>query len=264
MTDDTLPVHGGNVARAAELYGGDASDYLDFSANINPLGPPERVVTYLRECAADPSRLARYPDVAYGALRRAVAAHEDIDATSVVVGNGSAALLGAAIRAVRPQSCLLPLPAFSEYAYALRAAGVRTIPFELSAAANFQIDVDDFISALKRHRPDLCIVNNPHNPSGNMLPAQSLRAIVRSAHAIDVTVLVDEAFIDYAPDESLTRDAATETNLIVIRSLTKFYAMPALRVGYAVVAPEHVRAIAAQLPSWPVSTIAADAATCAL
>jgi threonine-phosphate decarboxylase len=258
------PVHGGDIAGAVERHGGEALAYLDFSANINPLGPPRAVLAFLREHSADVGMLARYPDPAYRSLRAAIATHEGISTDSIVVANGSAALFDAVLRALRPASCLLPLPAFSEYGRALQAAGVTTIPFTLDAESDFKLDAARFAVALEHHRPGICIINNPHNPSGSLLHADAFRALVQRAQALDVTVLADEAFIDYIPDHTLTRDILTSPKLIVTRSLTKFYAMPALRVGYAAAAPGIAASIAAQLPSWPITTHAAEAAVCAL
>jgi threonine-phosphate decarboxylase len=257
-------VHGGDIATAVERYGGDAHRFLDFSANINPLGPPEAVLAFLREYASDTRMLTAYPDPAYRSLRGVISARENVPVESLVVANGAAALFDAIVRALRPRSCLVPSPSFSEYARALHAARVPVLPFALDREADFTLDPTRFREALEQHRPDLCILTNPHNPSGSLVEARDLRAIVSQASALNVTVAVDEAFIDYTPDQTLARDALAAPNLIVIRSLTKFYGMPALRVGYAVSSPLISQAISAQLPSWPISTIAAEAAALAL
>jgi threonine-phosphate decarboxylase len=110
----------------------------------------------------------------------------------------------------------------------------------------------------------VCVLTNPHNPSGALATAAELTRIVHAAAASQVHVLVDEAFIDFAPDETMTADATRSEHLVVLRSLTKFYGMPALRVGYAVSTPTMAARIEAQLPGWPVTTIAATAAVEAL
>ncbi|HTV73654.1 MAG TPA: threonine-phosphate decarboxylase CobD [Candidatus Acidoferrales bacterium] len=257
-------VHGGDIESAVERYGGDPNTFLDFSSNINPLGPPEAVLEFLREHATDARLLGQYPDPEYRSLRRTISAHERIPIESVVVANGSAALFDAIIRTLRPQSCLVPIPAFSEYSRALDAAGVTVIPFALDAASHFTLDVCALSEAIEQYCPNLCIITNPHNPSGNLIKADDLRALTRQAQAFNVTCVVDEAFIDYAPGETLTRDVPVAGNIIVIRSFTKFYAIPGLRVGYAVVAPSRSRALCAQLPAWPISTLAAEASMRAL
>src|SRR5208283_2049011 len=100
--------------------------------------------------------------------------------------------------------------------------------------------------------PDVLLLNNPHNPSGAMLGRNEILRIAGST----IPVLFDEAFIDYVPDASLVREAATRPGLIVLRSLTKFYGCPALRVGYAVAHPDTARRVQSLLPTWPITQLA--------
>jgi len=260
----TQAVHGGDVLSAAERYGGDASKYLDFSANINPLGPPQAVLQVLRERAADADALSRYPDQRYRALREALAHHAAVPRESILVAGGGPALFDAVVRALRPASCLLPVPAFSEYQRVLNATQTPAIRFPLRAQTNFALNVQELQAALLEHRPRLCVLTNPHNPSGDLTDRDDLLALIAFAHDIDAILLIDEAFIDYVPEQSLTQVAARCDNLIVLRSLTKFYAMPAMRVGYGVTSPALAATIAAQIPSWPITALAADAAVAAL
>jgi threonine-phosphate decarboxylase len=111
----------------------------------------------------------------------------------------------------------------------------------------------------RRLESDPCpavLLNNPHNPSGTILEPNEVRRILDHA-----TLILDEAFIDYAPHATLVREAAARPGLIVLRSLTKFYGCPALRVGYAVAHPETIRRVASFLPAWPVTQLALDALT---
>ena len=256
--------HGGDVLSAVSRYGGEADAYLDFSANINPLGPPDSVIDLLRERAADPRALMRYPDPYYRILREKLAFHTACAPDAIVVANGTAALLDAVIRAVQPASCLLPTPAFSEYRRALDAARSQTLCFPLQAEADFALDCEALRAELESLRPSLCIVTNPHNPSGALIPHEKLRTIVELTGSLGIPTILDEAFIDYVPEHSLTQIAPRSSHLVVLRSLTKFYAIPAMRVGYAVTSPALARAIAPHIPSWPVTTLAADAAAAAL
>jgi len=102
----------------------------------------------------------------------------------------------------------------------------------------------------------LLLLNNPHNPSGAMLEPHEIRPLLDRA-----PLLLDEAFIDYVPQASLALEAASNPALIVIRSLTKFYGCPALRIGYAVAHPDNIRRMQSLLPTWPVTQLAIDALT---
>jgi threonine-phosphate decarboxylase len=256
--------HGGDVQRVARRFGIPATGLLDFSANVNPAGPPPAVVSELVRDAANARLLMEYPDDGFFELRAEIAARVAVPATSVLIANGASALIDGAVRAARPRLSLLPVPAFSEYRRALSAMESQVLPFPLREADGFRLDATAFSAAIARARPDLVIVNNPHNPSGSLLSRGELSQILGAARAAGALVLLDEAFIDYALEESWTSTAARHEGLIVLRSLTKFYGMPALRVGYAVASGELTARVGAQIPGWPVTTLALRAAVTAL
>ena len=256
-------IHGGDVEAVAREYGVPVGDLIDFSASINPLGPPRSVLERLQRDAADASSLARYPDPEYAELRSALATWLNVPPACIVIANGSAALFGAVVRSIRADTCLLPAPAFSEQQQALLAAGCRIERFPLSAEDGFRLDVPELCRTIAARKPSLCVLTNPHNPSGVLTTAAEMLTVVHAAAAADVRLLVDEAFIDFAAGETLT-ELAPHDHAIVLRSLTKFFGMPALRVGYAVASPEIAARIGSQLPAWPVTTLAAGAAVEAL
>lgn len=256
-------MHGGDVEAVAREYGVPLAELIDFSASINPLGPPRQMLERLQRDAADVSSLARYPDPEYTELRSALATWLNVPPACLVIANGSAAVFGAVVRSIRPDTCLLPAPAFSEQQQALVAAGCEIERFPLSAADGFRLDVPALCRTMAVQKPSLCVLTNPHNPSGALTTVAEMLTVVNAAAAADVRLLIDEAFIDFAASESLT-SLAPHDHVIVLRSLTKFFGMPALRVGYAVAAPEMAARIGAQLPAWPVTTLAAGAAVAAL
>ncbi len=171
---------------------------------------------------------------------------------SIVVGEGAEALLGAVIRVFHPARCFVPVPAFSEYARICP----NFDPFPLDPDSNFELDVQAAIES----ECDLAIINNPHNPSGAFNTREQLRPLLSSGK----NVLLDEAFIDYVPGESLACEAAQTRGVVVVRSLTKFYGCPSLRVGYAVAKPEMIERIRSILPAWPVTQLALNALTAAV
>jgi L-threonine-O-3-phosphate decarboxylase len=252
--------HGGNLRAIAAGAGREPGDILDFSANVNPLGPPEAVRRILHAFAESPARLATYPDPAYQNLRDALARRHGIDRKRIVVGNGSAALIGAVVRALLPERCVVPVPAFSEYAKALDDArvDVRHVPL---ARGSYELDAAAILRVAGRTGATLCIVANPNNPTGAVTARETVGALARDLARIGCTLAIDEAFVDYAPDASCASD---DLPAIVLRSLTKFFAIPGVRIGYAV-APEAVAsAIADVFPSWPVGTMETEIALAAL
>ena len=259
-----IPVHGGNVEEIAAAIGRDVGDVVDFSANVNPLGMPDAVKRALAAIASDPTSVERYPDPRYQDLRAALSVRLGIESDCIAIGNGSAALIDAAIRALRPRRCLLPVPAFSEYRKALELNGVDVVVFPLDPAREFELDLESCVRAAEQRECDLCIIVNPHNPSGALIRNGDLLNLIERLAGVGCVVLVDEAFIDYVPGQSIVKATAVSRTAIVLRSLTKFFAIPGMRIGYAAATATNARAVQAALPSWPVGTIEAQAVIAAL
>lgn len=259
-----VPVHGGDVEHVAAQYGLMSEALLDFSANINPAGPPPGVLRRLARDAQDARLLMRYPGAELRELRRAISHHTDAPEEAIVIANGTTSLIDAAVRAIAPKRCLLPTPSFSEYARALAAVRCQIVPLRLDAEQDFRFGAEELERLIRSEQVDLCIITNPHNPSGALIRRPAIDRIIQSAQEAGVRVILDEAFIDYMIDESSTSVAAGFDNLVVLRSLTKFYAMPALRVGYSVASPRFAATMRGHVPSWPVTTLAANAAVEAL
>jgi len=259
-TSPDASMHGGDVDRITRDYGITSGRLLDFSANINPAGPPVRAMTRLAREAADRDLLTRYPDPDYVELRNTLAAILTVPANGVTIANGAAALIAAIVRAAKPQECLLATPAFAEYTRALHAGGCPVRFFRLAADRAFALDVDALMAVLHRYRPGLCVLTNPHNPSGALTSKSQMLRVLDCVRRTKTVLVVDEAFIDYAPTETLSTETVQSDHLIVLRSVTKFYGMPALRVGYSVSSPNLAARLTTQLPPWPVTTLAASAA----
>jgi threonine-phosphate decarboxylase len=260
----TTAPHGGDIEAVSREYGISIGELIDFSASINPFGPPPEARARLQRECSDMALLARYPDPRCSELRLELATRLGVSPECLTIANGSAALFGAVIRALRPRTCLLPVPAFGEQRRALTAAGCEIERMPLSAANGFRLDTRALRLMLSERRPSLCVLTNPHNPSGALTTAAEMPQVLQAASAHQVQLLIDEAFIDFAPNDTLTAAATGSDQLVVLRSLTKFFGMPALRVGYCVSTPAMTGRIEAQLPEWPVTTLAAAAATEAL
>jgi len=258
-------VHGGDLTTVAREFGRERAALLDFSANVNPLGPPAAVARVLLAAANDTSVLAAYPDSHARELAARIGARTGVPADAIVVANGGAALLAAAVRACAPRRCVVPVPAFSEYAHALDAAGCALVPFALRAADGFALDAGALVARVRASRATCCIVTNPHNPSGRAETASSIAALVRELQACGCTAIVDEAFVDYVPEASIVApNRPLPDGTVVLRSLTKFYAIPGIRIGYALASARAAARVRAMLPSWPAGTVDQRVAIAAL
>ena len=254
----TLP-HGGNIYYYSRKYGIPERDILDFSASINPLGPPESALKALAQ--AVPS-LVNYPDPDCTALREALSARMGVDGGSIVFGNGSTELIYLLPRALAPKKVLVTAPGFSDYERAARLAGCEVLYLTLREENRFEPDMDALRGALEGI--GLFFLCNPNNPTGALLKKDAVREITGIASGMGVTTCVDEAFMDFVPGESVVGEAAEQDGVAVLRNFTKFYAMPGLRLGYLVAGPGLAEKLRRAQEPWSVNTLAQAAAAAAL
>jgi threonine-phosphate decarboxylase len=253
-------VHGGQLRQIADRFRIPLSELLDFSANINPEGPPASVLSRLRASfnnpLDNPSIITNYPDLDELDLRRALASYAGIRPENVAVANGFVPLLDATLRVLAIRSCLVPVPAFVEYRRALERSRVEMVPHILEAESGFNCCADDSFNK----SCDAILLANPQNPSGTLTSCDHLLQIAEEAARRNVFVLLDEAFIDYCPESSLARNVDRFPNLIVFRSVTKFFGIAGLRVAYAAANAELCKQIHESIPPWSVTSLASFAA----
>jgi histidinol-phosphate aminotransferase len=252
-------VHGGLDTAELERLGVRPDGVADFSVSTNPLGPSPVALAAAR--AADPGR---YPDRGCLALRRALAADLAVDPDCILVANGSAELIWLlALAYLRPgDSAFILEPTFGEYRAASRLLGADVSEWRASPGDHFRIDVDAVVDALHRFAPRLAFFCNPNNPTGAWLTQPELRLLLDALS--DGLLVVDEAYLDLAGRDSPARPLLERDNLVVVRSMTKDYGLPGLRLGYALAAPSGIRALAAAQPPWSVNAAAQAAGLAAL
>jgi threonine-phosphate decarboxylase len=229
---------------------------LDFSASINPLGPPESVLRVLRH---ELSSIAHYPDTDCRKLTKRLAALHQVSPEHVVVGNGSNELIYSIARAFRPKRVAIVEPTYTEYLRAslligakvdhwLPERGFRFRPF-LPGAAN------------------LVWICHPNNPTGDMWASSWQLSRWVEAHP-RVLFVIDEAFLSESAQRWVPRSLIPymerRPNLIVLRSLTKSHALPGLRLGYAVASPRLAECLRSQIVPWSVNCLAQSAGLAAL
>jgi threonine-phosphate decarboxylase len=242
------PKHGGDVYHLARTLGLDLSELLDFSANINPLGFPPGIFGAIDQTLPE---IVHYPDRRSLSLRRELAAYHGLSPEEILVGNGSTELIYLAARALQPQKALIVAPAFSEYEHALAAARAP-VTFQVTAEA----DNYSLAAPLDPGAADLVFLAHPASPSGVLLPPELLLEVAGRLESAGVYLLLDEAFIDFVEEASLKKYLARFPHLLILRSFTKFFAIPGMRLGYLLAAPELIRRLAAVQEPWSVNTLA--------
>ncbi|MGI0481259.1 threonine-phosphate decarboxylase CobD [Geminocystis sp. CENA526] len=239
----TRPTHGGNLDWAVTLINCPNSAVLDFSASINPLGPPQSTIEAIIKGI---KQLAHYPNPDYPQFRQAIGQHHHICQDWVLPSNGAAELLTwIAWEAHNLEGVLLPSPCFADYK---RALNTFNIPFE-------SYGLDELAMGLKYRGNVALLVNNPHNPTGKLWDKKTLIPYLQQFPL----VVIDEAFMDFLPpneQESLIDLIPDYDNLIVVRSITKFYSLPALRIGYGITHPDRIKKWQKWRDPWTVNSLA--------
>lgn len=255
--------HGGNVYAAARESGRSLRRLLDFSASVNPLGPSPRAVRAIRSGLVS---MLHYPDPDCVQLREALAKRYGLTAECFLLGNGSSELIQLLPDALSIRRALVIGPTFSEYARAVLLQGGQVSRLDAERAGRYQPPMRETLAALHAARDgvDAVFVCNPNSPTGQAVSNGELREVVQTAGRHGIWVVLDEAFVDYCEERSLLREVAQHSHLIVLRSFTKFYALPGLRIGYLAGAPEIVRRIRDRQVPWSVNALAQAAALASL
>ncbi len=255
--DDAF-AHGGNLAEIRERHALDGRPLLDFSANINPLGMPDSVRNAI---LANISSLLHYPDTECRQLRRKLAERLQVAPQNVIVGNGSTELMFLVARALLRGTASIVDPTFTEYRHAVEHMRGRCISHVATESNGFALAGDLVFRAARSGQ--VVFVCNPNNPTGGVMAGAEIMSVI--SRCPETIFVVDEAFCDFLPGESdvsVVSLAAQRTNLVVLRSLTKFFGIPGLRLGYLVAHETNVTAMLKLKEPWTVNSLA-EAAGCA-
>ncbi|MDT3779424.1 threonine-phosphate decarboxylase CobD [Nitrospira sp. MA-1] len=267
-------VHGGRVHQVAKAFRRSVDSFMDFSASINPLGPPASVLRAMQQ--AIPA-CGHYPDPSAEGLRKRLAKEHGISSDSIALGNGSSELIRNLPLALSLRHGYVAAPTFMEYEESLYLAGARCTHVLATSGEQYAPPMEELsllvdaicFSSQKAACKDgeshtAVFVCNPNSPTGRVVTARSLRTLYRKIEEAGLWMVVDEAFIDFCPSYSLIKEISTARRLLILRSFTKFYGMPGIRLGYLVGAPETVARIRRLLPPWSVSHFAQVAGVAAV
>ena len=252
--------HGGNVDAWARSAGVEVGELLDFSASINALGPPSSAREAFVESYAE---ILRYPDPYGDKLKEALAERHGLSPAEVLIGNGSTQLIYLLCAALRPRKALIVGPAFSEYANALTLIGAKVASFNLSPDNGFQFSTKRLSAAWDKDC-DIVFLATPNSVTGQMIAKVEIEKVAHIALARKTMVVIDEAFVDFVETESIKALVRRNPYLIVLRSLTKYYALPGLRLGYLLGETGQVAELAAYQEPWSINGPALNVALASL
>ncbi len=234
--------HGGNIY---EIKRKCKKDVIDFSANINPLGLSNRA---REELFKNYERVLHYPDPEAKDLIKRIARYWKIKEKNILLGNGSSELIYLVVSVLRPKRVGIPAPTFSEYESAVRSIKGKIQFFRLKEEEGFALNLNNL------SKIDMLFICNPNNPTGNLLLENQ-----RIENLSVKSIIIDEAFMDFLPDEkrhTFIWRATQDKRIIVLRTFTKFFALPGLRIGYIVAHPDLIKLLKKASVPWNINVFA--------
>lgn len=246
------PEHGGQPATMKKLFQlEDEMEIVDFSANLNPLGPPDWLKGELEK---QWENMMRYPDPHYSNSSAALARIEGIEEGEILLTNGGAEAIFLAAKFFEEKKAGIVHPAFSEYKRACDHYQLHVTDITLSAEDDFRLPMNSLLEML----PDLDVLFlcRPNNPTGTVVPRAEVKMLLEQGMNSHTYLVVDEAFVDFAPSESLVKLWKEYPNLILLRSLTKMYTIPGIRLGFMMAGKAVVEELKKVQIPWSVNALA--------
>jgi len=240
-------LHGGNIYEVRRKF---KKEVIDFSANINPLGLPLRAK---KAIYMNFDRILHYPDPQARNITQKIAKYWKIDKQNILLANGSVELIYLIMSAYKPKTTLIPIPTFSEYERAAKNIKSRIRFLKLKEKDGFRLNLSCF------NKADIFFLCNPNNPTGNFI-LENRGAVEKLANKLFV---VDEAFMDFLPNQknhTLIWKAVNLKKIVVLRTFTKFFALPGLRIGYIIAHKDIINKLKQHQPPWNTNSLAQLAA----
>ncbi|SOC43077.1 L-threonine O-3-phosphate decarboxylase [Ureibacillus acetophenoni] len=247
------PNHGGQPEKIKQLLNINMErKLLDFSANLNPLGPPSWLKATLDD---NYEKITRYPDPSYSNSILTIANHEGVEQDNVLLTNGGAEAIFLVAKYFENKKTMIVHPTFSEYERACKHyhIDVEDIFYEQENDFNLQIT----LISEKLKEKDVLFLCRPNNPTGTVVAEEDLQLLLEEGKKTETFIVVDEAFVDFLlpPTTNLSTWLASYPNLILLRSLTKLYTIPGLRIGYILARPSIINVLKNEQIPWSVNSL---------
>lgn len=248
--------HGSDLEKIEKVFGIKKEEIVSYSANVNPLGISRKLREVLSQHL---DAITRYPDREYTKLRQCIADYTGAQMENIIMGNGSTELISLFIQTNHPKKAMILGPTYSEYERDINLGGGTCIYFPLKEENNFQLDVSALCHQLDDNL-DLLVLCNPNNPTSSAITRREMRRILDACMQHGIFVMVDETYVEFAPDEkNVTSVSLTNyySNLIILRGTSKFFASPGLRLGYAITGNRDVaKEINTRKDPWTINSLA--------
>ncbi|MEJ2241459.1 MAG: threonine-phosphate decarboxylase CobD [Candidatus Bathyarchaeota archaeon] len=249
--------HGGNVWEISEKYEIPVNQLIDFSISTNPLGAPESALNSIRQ---NVNLIKHYPDPNHEWLLNIIAKTVGVTSKNVILGNGSTELIYLFNEVFLENGCdaVIPIPSFSEYKAAIERFGGNIVFLKCDSKHNFELNVEK-LEKLVTEKTRIIFLCNPNSPTGVLYPRKDVLQILKFAEKCNILVFLDEDYIDFVDDNkrySMAGLVNDYQNLFVLRSLTKFFSLAGVRIGFGIGSQEIVNCLKNIMMPWSVNTLA--------
>jgi len=252
-------VHGGPVYAELKALGLKPEDVIDFSVNSNPYSFPPGVKEVIKTAVID-----SYPDSESSELRDILAKISGVSERNVLVGSGSMEIIRLISQAYLSSGdrVLIPQPTFGEYENTCNIAGVDILKVWSREEDDYAIRCDEMLSAISKYRPRALFICNPNNPTGQYMNKSELEQLLNTSK--ETLVILDEAYIAFTEGGWRSEGLIKKDNMVIVRSMTKDYALAGLRLGYAIAGEDIITNLKKVCPPWNVNAVAQKAGVVAL
>ncbi|EJP20330.1 putative histidinol-phosphate transaminase [Peptostreptococcaceae bacterium AS15] len=233
----TSSAHGANLFSLSKKLNCSVEDFKDFSSNINPFAPSKKAIQKLRD---NVEKISIYPDPQYKDLKSAIEKYCHCNYEDILLGCGASSFISGYIKILSPKNALIISPAYDEYKNELLNVNSNIFDYALKAESNFEIDTDDFVKNIKSNNIDTVIICNPNNPTGTVLSKDDVEKILQNTTA---NIVIDETYVEFTDMNKYSSVDLTQNydRLFIIRSTSKFFACPGMRLGYSITSNKKIK-----------------------
>ncbi|MFC2011049.1 pyridoxal phosphate-dependent aminotransferase [Chloroflexota bacterium] len=251
--------HGGLNYKELKTMGLAPDEILDFSVSSNPFPPPAGVSEILSTIV-----IGSYPDSEATEFRQCLSAKLGVVLGNILAGSGAVELIRIiALTYFRPGDAVLILePTFGEYKVACHIAGVEVVSQWGREKDGFAPGIEETVNLIRQLRPRAVFICNPNNPTGQYLRRKDVEMVLDACG--DGLLVLDEVYVTFVDESWSSIDLISRDNVVIVRSMTKDYALAGLRLGYAVAHEEIINALRRVCPPWNVNVVAQKAGVVAL